>query len=623
MSQKRWRRLRAKTEGRNALWTPPQNWVEVAPQIYEPRGYVRSEWELATMPDCSTAEACVREYRRCQQSVAYFAFRYCWTVDEDDPERPGYKRIPALPYLRDYFTRMQPVKNTHIDKTRQMMGTWATMALFLWDVLFHDDWHDLCVSMKEQLVDNGGERSTPNCLMGKVRAMHERLPSFLFHKFDIAKNRITNVDRQSTISGETGASDPGRSGTYRRILLDEASRIPNSESAFKASSQASKHGLILLSTPDGKANVHARIRFQPNTGFQRLSYHWTQHPDKARGIYCECGWRSTDDGALPHLQFEQHTCLDTSKQRKARSPWYDNECRKLRPDQIASELDISYEESTRGRVYSAFKNAPPELGGHTIPHESFRPRIGNTPHFGDPLGPCREHENDNDYRWRYLTSALDPNLPVFTSWDFGVSDPTVMLLGQEVSPDGPVVRWLDLYRASDQSWRHFHAFWDGLWRRAWEHVGGIKIHAWAHYGDPSGKNRESDLRSWMSNLASADPPVVIDEGPKRNTGGSQLEWLDFINDQFRLNRIEISSYCTVLLDAVAQYHFPIDRETGLPISGKHEPVHDQWSHPCDAMRYTYRNRYAYHLHDTMGQGETFDAIFEIGANLTPLVARDF
>ena len=625
MSGAAWARLgaRRQRDDYSRPWMPPPGWRETSDGIFVPPDYRPLDWELHP-PAAKTRDERRAEYVKCQRSLAYFAFHYCWSVDVDtNPEEPIYRRIPALPHLRRFFHAWQRPENIHVEKTRQMMLSWACMATFLWDINFHDNWQDLAVSKKAIDVDDGGDISTYNSLLGKVRMMYEHLPEYLYMPFEIVKFRIRNPTRNSGIRGETGNRDAGRSGTYKRAVLDEAARIPASEMSFKAARQACKRGLGLISTPEGKGNVFARIRFTPATTFKKESYWWPENPLKNEGLACaHCTWHARPGDTLSPLeQYRAHVCPHPEGP-KATSPWYRREGLDLRPDQIGSELDISYETSVRGRVFPTF-NGP----RHIKPMETYRARTQlGVEKWEAEVGPRGEHEHLDAYRRRYLRAAMDPNLPIFTAWDFGVGDPTAILLGQEVSSDGPLIRWIDEYENTDQSFDHYHAFWRDLWLSVWKEIGGDSVHPFLHYGDPAGKNRESDLRSWIMNLGSASPPIHIihamrtgAEGGRKRIG-TMAEWLDFIREQYRQDHVEISSWCAGLIDATTQYHYPVDEE-GNPIPGATEPVHDQWSHKCSAKRYMYQYRYAHLLRDRVHGGQQAAEVLARGATrareLTP------
>jgi hypothetical protein len=623
MSRGAWQRLgsRKPTDGRP--WSPPGGWIETSRGIWVPPDYKPLAWELQP-PTIVTLEDERREYVRCSQSAPYAIFHYFWSVDVDtDPEQPVFRRIPALPHLRRFLRAWQRPKNIHVEKTRQMLVSWACMALFLWDILFQDDWQNLVVSKKALDVDDGGAQSTYNSLLGKVRMIYEHLPPFLYMPLDIVKYRIHNETRKSGIRGETGNRDAGRSGAFKRALLDEAARIPASESSFKAARQACKNGLGLVSTPEGKGNVFARIRFTPVTTFEKLSFHWTENPLKNAGLRCEhCTWVAHPGTGLdPREQFLAHVCPHPEGKR-ATNNWYRRESMDLRPDQIASELDINYEQSVRGRVFPTFNSAR-----HVREMSTYRPHsLIGVNQWGAPLGPRFDLEHVDSYRERYLRCALDPLLPIFTCWDFGVGDPTSILLAQELSPDGPLIRFVDEIELADKSYDFFHTFWRDLWLRLWIDLGGNAIHSFQHYGDPAGKNRESDLKSWIQNLANANPPIMIQhlvpqDMKQRALQGSLLDWLDFIRAQYAKDRIEISSWCSHLIDATSQYHFPVDEE-GNPLPGQHEPVHDQWSHACAAKRYMYKYRYLHLLQSRTG-GNTASDVLMMGRNTKPKAQVEF
>ncbi len=289
-----------------------------------------------------------------------------------------------------------------------------------------------------------------------------------------------------------------------------------------------------------------------------------------------CGWASTagDDQPTEIEQFRAHPCTASQQKlpRRALSPWYDVATADYTPEQVASEFDLSYERSQRGRVYEVFDEAR-----HVIT------LIGDKP----------DNESPERYRERYLRRVLKPDLPVVCGWDFGVSDPTVIHLGQVYSEKRMKIRWLDTYTASGPSWRHYANFIEGLWARIVKSKCKTTIH---HYGDPSGKGRDSDLSSWISNLrqfrARHHPEgIPITTGPKV---GVKLEWLDFIQEIIRNDNFEVSLWCTEMIDALGQYHFPLDQE-GTPVAGKPLPVHDEWSHPMDAVQYVYSFRWAHRL----------------------------
>ena len=596
MSRGPWRRISSPSkDGLTSAWQPPPGWVETGAGVWVPPGYQPNRWELPPVQPITSPEVSYAEFNRCRQSASYCILHWFWTLDVDDPSgAPSFRKFPSYPYLRKFFDEAQAVSNMHVEKSRQMTMSWAWMALFLWDILFHDRWPNLVVSRKEKDVDDGGAASTSDSLLGKVRLMYEHLPPFLFQAFDFRQMVVRNVQRDSWIKGEVpGAA--GRGPTYRRALLDEAAYIEHGAALFKAVRQSAKNGTCLNSTPNGKGNIFAYVRFNPKSTFRKLSFWWPDNPLRSKGLYCgSCDWKAVPDSRAkktPLQQWREHVCaganLPQPKAPECRSPWYDRVCLDYSDADIASELDISYEKSKRGRVYGAFDTVL-----HVFDHTAVADRDGKR------VGERKMAESMEAYRRRYLRAVLDPHLPIVTAWDFGVADPTWMLLGQILDEELMTVRWVDEYHATDQSWDHYHAQVRRVWAEAWKDVGGTD--PMEHYGDPAGRNRESDLGSWITNLASAQPPVVIQYADK--TAGGVLEWIDFIHALIRNNRMSFSSMCAGLIDAVGQYRYPTTETGELRVSGATLPVHDEFSHPCDALRYLYRGRWPSRLHSRLKRG---------------------
>jgi hypothetical protein len=524
--------------------------------VWVPGDYKPTRWELAS-PLVHNYEEAKREWIKCKKSLPYFALRYVWTLDTDDPNGISVRKFPAYPYLRDFFTAVQIPKNTHSEKSRQMLMTWAWMTVFLWDVLFHKHWPNLVLSKRSTDVDDGGANSTPNSNLGKVRFMYERLPEHLWTPFEFKKFIVRVPGNDSYIRGETGKGGKASRGpTYRRGLMDEAAYIEQSETVFSGMRQAAKTGTILNSTPAGRGNTFARIRFSTTTTFQKISVHWSEHPRKAIGLYCICGWKATHGtGLSPRAQYLKHAAecprldMEPPRSPEMRSPWYDREASDLTEDKVASELDISYEGSRAGRVYTAFD------------------QTRNVWQIYHKLGPRRVDESFEEYRDRYLRIAIDPQLPLVTFMDIGIADQCAMGLGQIMNDAEPRIRVIDAVQQSDKSYDFYSTVVNTVWKPAALSVGNVI--AFRHYGGQDVKNRDSKLESWWTNLKSEGMPV------ETVAFGGKLDWIDYINDQLRRGHFEISEWCDELIDAVQNYHFPVD-ETGRPLPGRQLPVHDEY-----------------------------------------------
>jgi hypothetical protein len=589
-----------RTHDEISIWRPPSGWTEVGAGVWIPPTYRASRWEIGSVPIRSRDEARA-DYAKCLKSATYFAVHHVWTVDVDDPSGDSIRKMPAFPHLRRFFDAMMVPSNTHVEKSRQMLMSWAWMALFLWDILFHDNWPDLVISKRAKDVDDGGINSTTDSNLGKMRFMYEHLPQHLWAPFEIKHYKIRNIARDSHVTGETGVGGKASRGpTFKRALMDEAAYIERSGTVFKGVRQAAKTGTCLNSTPNGKGNVFYELKVRPNTTFKKYTFHWSEHPRKAANAYCGCGqWRVNPRSTqLPHEQYAAHrrACTLPVKERRIRSPWYDESARDMRPEYVASELDISYEQSQRGRVWPSF-----DYARNTFDHTLCR-----NAKTGQVVGERRASESEDAYRMRYLLAAIDPTLPPVVGWDFGI-DPsaTAMVFGQVVNADDLAIRWIDLAMNLNQSYRYYGQFYMDVWDAAWRKSGGPMWWHIQNYGDPAGKTRGSDLRSWISNLRSAPYNIGIVPSPIKGNV-SKLDWLDYLDDLFDDGATTISTFATAstmssdekyrmtLIDAVEQFHFPLN-EQGEPIPGKFDPVDDVWSHPCDAKRYVYQGRWPHRI----------------------------
>lgn len=556
-------------------WKPLPGFVEVAPNVWQPSTYVATPYELSAPPIRSVLEV-EAEYARCAGSLKYFAFHHLWSLHADDPSgRPQYRKFPAYPYLAYFFDEVQVPCNVHVEKSRQMTMSIAWCAVFLWDVLFHDNWANICVSRREELVDDGGSNATTNSLFGKILSLWRSLPPYLRHPLFARKNLILSPETNSHIHGHTGTPATGRGSTYNRALMDECAHLEHANALFASLKEAAKTGLALNDVPDGSDNLFARIKADPKAGFKYITLHWSQHPEKSKGLYCQCErWRvDPEDPRPPRAQFDEHVRLAKAIEpinsrivHHARSPWYDKATRGYLPEQVASEFDINYSMSRRGRVFDQFL-----AEYHTFKHQAV-------------VSEKRQSETSEQYRRRYLKSILQPDKQCVVGWDFGIDDPTSLVLGQVIDEETMFIRWIDEFEERGKSWEFFHDFITTFWRPAVKSATGLDL---LHYGDPAGKQRDSDLHSWVKNLKNREPRIVVIHEPHV---ANLLSWVDFVHIRIQKGHFEVSTYCANLIDHLEQYHYPTDAN-GDPIPGKQLPVHDHHSHAMSAMRYVYQFRW--------------------------------
>jgi hypothetical protein len=608
-----------------AAWAPPAEWREVRPGIWEPPTYIASPWELVP-PAVRTPIDAHREFERCRhprRGLAYFALHYSWTLHVDDPSmQPQIRRLPAFPYVRELLLLLQDPSNMLSEKARQVLTSWIYMTAFLYDILFRRTWPTIVSSRRGKEVDDGGENSTPDSLLGKLRFIADRLPPFLYQRLDYKLGMVSNPNTSSYVRGETGSGDQvARGPAYRRALMDEAAYQPAGEGRFSGFRQSCKNGLALNSTANGRGNVFARLAHSKTTTFKKVRIHWTRHPEKAQGLACLCGWKMRDGAGLPDAQFDAHKPhCPRKKGPSPTSPWYRAQVADLTPEQVASELDINYDRSSAVKVFDAY-----DATKHVFEVAAAVDRRTRR-----PIGEPRDDEAGDDgllrYKRRALAALIDPSKPPVIFWDFGVSDETAIFFGQvDVdTPERKATRWHDELVDRGKDFAFYHRYIASVWYPAYLEACGwtpAAMQAWAkkrafdwsdrpvlvpdlqnevprgclpmyHAGDPAGRQRDSSLSSWTRNLEGADPSMPIHHVPfgSNPDDGSLLDWIDECRTIVRRGDILLSSFCTRFADAFGNWSWPVDKN-GAVLPGRQMPVHDKHSHPATAWVMGMRTRF--------------------------------
>lgn len=269
-------------------------------------------------------ELCIAVSQPTFEAAMLFITKFCRTVDAVGNIAP----LPDLPHVREFVLALHSGGDLHVEKSRQMMATWIACAYVLWELQFRSGYIGFLTSRKEKLVDDGGENSSPNSLLGRIRWIHERLPVFIKREVKFTFLKATCAATGSYLIGESANVNMGRGGTYTRAICDEWSQVPQSEGCFASLRSACVRGIVLLSTPYGPTGCFARIKKEKSDRFQFITLHWSKHPEKGRGAKIVEG--------------------------KWTSPWYEYEKKSMTPDTVARELDISYSKSIEGLVYGMF-----------------------------------------------------------------------------------------------------------------------------------------------------------------------------------------------------------------------------------------------------------------------------
>ncbi len=216
-----------------------------------------------------------------------------------------------------------------VEKSRDMGCSWIFILMFQWFWLDPAGGSDFLLGSRiEDYVDKKGDMRT---LLEKARYNLYRLPGWLRPK-GFRKNihdnfmRLQNPETGASITGESNNANFSTGGRYLGVLFDEFAKWESTDkSAWTAAGDATP-SRIALSTPFGAAGQYYDLVTDGKT--RKITLHWSLHPKKAVGSYCN----------YPLKEDEK----DEEAQRLIRSPWYDMQCVRRRPLEIAQELDIDY-----------------------------------------------------------------------------------------------------------------------------------------------------------------------------------------------------------------------------------------------------------------------------------------
>lgn len=446
---------------------------------------------------------------------------FCWILDEHGDEKPfrlyGYQRRFVDEVVRVDESGLD-IDNALNEKSRQMGFSWLYMAIELWALTYWKTFRVKNISRKQDEVDDGGEASSTDSLHGKIRFMWERLPDGLKAPLLFRTLRISRKDAPGFIVGESANPNAGRGGTYDMVLLDEAAFIPFSEQIVAAVTQACKRGVQLNSTPNGKAGAFGRLRHAAQSVFKVLTNHWTEHPVFSKGLYYD-------------------------EEQRPRSPWYDAQCEKMLPEDVARELDIDYEGSVLAKVF---------------------------PEAGKGMHVCKV--------------GYDANLPLQLWWDFGMADPTsVMFVQIYIAGKLPEVRVIADYEETDLVPAEHAENIRAILRKIGFRGDTRSIRC---YGDPAANSRSLQKKTTLTQDYAKEGLVI------RSRRSSIVEGIKLCKMLLRgqSGTLHVDHGCELFQLHLHENRYPTDRQ-GNRKAGVEEPLNDAHNHMCAGFRYGMVNNF--------------------------------
>lgn len=278
-------------------------------------------------------------YTASSQSILFFVNAFCFTLRIFEPGEDGQNKQAKHQHL-PYVT--WPIQDEHIlkienaivegeelltDKSRDMGATWDHIIVYVHRLLFRADESHLMISRKEDAVDQldgqvknypFGSVADPGTLFGKIDYVLSRLPEWMLSRFSRKKMHLVNLDTKARIDGESSNASAGSSDRRRSIFLDEMAKMDEAESIKRSTKDVTACRLV-CSTPNGAGTTFSKWRMSGQIPVSVMP--WWEHPEKGAGRYAN---------------------QDSLGRWKIRSPWYDIECTKRTPKEIAIELDMDH-----------------------------------------------------------------------------------------------------------------------------------------------------------------------------------------------------------------------------------------------------------------------------------------
>lgn len=306
-------------------------------------------------------------WQMCAEDVLFFINGFCCT---HDPRLMNKGLNPTVPFItygyqdRDALEIAAAILNGYdlgVEKSRDMGASWIILTVMNWFWQFKSNLSFGIVSRTEDYVDKRGD---DKALFWKLDYLHRFQPRWLLPEGrwlgDDDPNRkalyLRNAENGSMFAGEATTGEMFRGGRLTAMLLDEFASV-KLDDGYRAlsSTRDVTNCRIFNSTPKGSANAFYEVIH--NTGLRKLRMHWTEHPEKRKGMYRgdkETGKielmddlngiipvPDTEKGGKAYVVFPDG--YDFVCDGKVRSPWYDEQfTRCTSPQEVAQELDIDY-----------------------------------------------------------------------------------------------------------------------------------------------------------------------------------------------------------------------------------------------------------------------------------------
>lgn len=453
------------------------------------------------------------ELEACRRSGTYWCNFYGWTYDprpERAPQDKPFVLYPAQVELWEWLDkRYEAGGNALIEKSRDVGCTWTVLAWGVHKWLF-EDFNFRVGSRKEDYVDKSDD---PDSLMWKIRYMLDALPDWMLSSYKSKHMLIVRNGSANAITGEAANSTFARGGRNSVTFFDEFGFWDNAGGAWRSAGE-STHLRLAVSTPPetGKSSHFYRLRAQKEGKVDVKLLGYESIP-----------WKNNN--------------------------WLSKKKSTMSEEEFAREILVSYEGTTKGRVYAKdFKLVP---------------------------------LTDVDY---------NPRLPLFVSWDLGLDGTALIWWQKDFSTNKLFI--IDSYQKMNESPDFFAPFITGLIESGVhkyddEDLLIIERHKnWAknitHFGDPNFNHRSNQTKK-TSNDQLSKYGIYVQTKPFSSTN-SHMAHREAA--KLAMRRLEINANrCEHLIECLVSARYPPKSPMSQSTSAPTKPIHDWTSHFRTSFEY--------------------------------------
>lgn len=476
--------------------------------------------------------------KRCADDPVFFIDNFVWAFNPHEKIREApfkllewqKELVRGIAGLEEWACFEDKLRSFYIDKSRKMGLTYVVLATFLWWWLFRSGAKLGVASRVGTEVWDKSEDS----LFGKLKFMFNRLPRWMRpgrwdHLFvSSPKPVLVNPRNGSVILGAATTPDLFRGGRHDRVFVDEGASIRELRKVMESIDEVGP--AIVVSTPKGMGNHFARLI----------------HGTSGAAVVPK---GSSEPGAV-HLRY--HYRLDPRKD----AAWKRAKQAELTAEAWAQEYEIDYRASAPGRIWPEFDR--------TI------------------------HVLSQDEWEELLSGGLLRRAPVFEGWDFGS--------GRSLT----AVAWFAYIESLDRLILLDYRQWqEKRFKTVAEDVGAAGYFCSFNprgkrpedrVGDIAGKARDSDGRSWMSNLSDCGIDIF---GQSMSHGGI-TNAIATIREAITDGRFVLAPSCVERRDpdlpsaaeVLEQYRWKGgDKTVDEYVGAQDKPHKDIFSHLADAFQH--------------------------------------